>query len=88
MKDLTEIRSRRQRAATPKKANTPMFVYVDADERELIQRAARTMRHSDSGFIADAALDKAIDVLGIAGDRRIFLQGKRRLAKVDEGIDK
>jgi uncharacterized protein (DUF1778 family) len=62
-KKTSAVSSRRKRGK--EKLNKPIWVYLNPNEREIIDQAAEIERRSSSSFVADAALDKALQILRI-----------------------
>lgn len=72
-KRASGVPTRRKRGK--ERLSKPVWVYFDPDEHERIDQAATIERRSKSSFVADAALDKADNILrvynqGIASTRR------------------
>jgi uncharacterized protein (DUF1778 family) len=55
------IPGRRKKAA--EKKNKAVWVYFDEDEKSLVDEAAAIDGRSNSSFVAEAALDKAMEVI-------------------------
>jgi uncharacterized protein (DUF1778 family) len=62
-KKTSAVSSRRKRGK--EKLNKPIWVYLNPNEREVIDKAAEIERRSSSSFVADAALDKALQIIRI-----------------------
>ena len=63
MTKKSSMPSRRRKAE--QKKNAAIWVYMDADEREIVDQAAAIQRRSTSSFAADAVLDKALEIIRV-----------------------
>ncbi len=67
VKKSSRVASRRKRGE--ERLNRPLWIYLDPEEHDAIEQAAAIERRSKSSFVADAALDRAMNIL------RIYNQG-------------